>query len=159
MIDQQMTNRYEMINRYEDTIILTKFVPWHFFYTLPPSPSPILLLSNFSRISVLSDLYSQYHFNLWTKSAHFPPPICLFVFRENNPPLHSSISKSFTCCQSQLSKQRRCYCYPCCPELFSQFLKSHLSFLWLIKNYINLNNLTQLSSWNNISNQLTLLII
>lgn len=105
------------------------FLDIFFFLDLvPPTPLPISVALQSSRISVLSDLYSQHHFNLWTKSAHFSPPICLFVFRDNNPPLHSSISKSFICCQSQLSKQRRRYCYPCCQNFSVSFWSHIFSF-------------------------------
>lgn len=34
------------MNRYEDAMILIKFVPWHFFLDLAPHPHPFLLLYN-----------------------------------------------------------------------------------------------------------------
>lgn len=89
-------------------------------------------------VLALSDLYSQAPFNLLTRSGHFFfPPTYFFIFRENNPPLHSSIPKSSILFQSQLSAKRNTTVLQAVESFLIGFFRQHLSFphyitIWLL---------------------------
>lgn len=148
------------MNRYEDTMILIKFVPWHFFSRpCPPHPHPFLLLYNppefqFCLIFILNIILTS------GPSQHIFPPQFVFLFLEIT--IHHCIlvflNLSFAAKVNFLSKGDATVIHAARTSQ-SAFEVTSLVFIWLIKNYINWKNLTQLSLWNNISNQLTLLII